>query len=283
MSKSSPSGPHNTSSVITGGVISTVSQSTSNLLVTPSLAKQSTVSAQPNRQPSTPQVQYSLPPPSTLPVQQPHHTVHHAYPSHQPVHPNVAIHRRENEAIMESSTPPTTPDSVASNFSGSSPNPSSTPSSSVDDKDPKMNIREQVDAENENPNKEEEVGNNMQINADKVIKPPIKRPITEIENMAIKKRKKRSQESIQPAILPIKKTVSKQMAKFSKHSAGSDSDETSEPSNLQTNAGAMLQSPNTQSNGPNKSENGGLTRSKLKHDFLAPLGKLDDFSIFPFF
>ncbi|XP_032664567.1 AT-rich interactive domain-containing protein 4A isoform X2 [Odontomachus brunneus] len=150
--------------------------------------------------------------------------------------------RESNEAapVMDN-TPPTTPDSSISNITGSPREERTGGSSPTSEDNIKLN-RDSSEADNDSAGKgpgfseDDTLPNSESNSADRTLKPPAKRSIGDDIQSSPKKRKRNRKHSECSGIVAPKKPVGRQTN--SRHSgrygAGSDSDDTSEGSNLCT-------------------------------------------------
>nr|XP_033337214.1 AT-rich interactive domain-containing protein 4B [Megalopta genalis] len=156
-------------------------------------------------------------------------------PHHQHLPALMPAQRREsNEAapVMDN-TPPTTPDSSISNISGSPREERTGGSSPISEDNLKLN-RDSSEADNDSGGKgpafsEDDTLPNTEGNtADRILKPPAKRSVEETQSPKKRKRSRKHSE--------CDKNTSKKSGRHSgrhgRHGAGSDSDDTSEGSNL---------------------------------------------------
>ncbi|XP_017883106.1 AT-rich interactive domain-containing protein 4B isoform X2 [Ceratina calcarata] len=173
--------------------------------------------------------------PVSLPVQQNptlgvRQQSHHHLPALMP-----AQRRESNEAapVMDN-TPPTTPDSSISNISGS-PREERTGGSSPTSEDNMKHNRDSSEPDNDCGGKgpgfsEDDTLPNAEGNsADRILKPPAKRSVEETQSPKKRKRSRKHSECEKNA---TKKTARHSSRHGSRHGAGSDSDDTSEGSNL---------------------------------------------------
>lgn len=154
---------------------------------------------------------------------------------HQHLPALMSAQRREsNEAapVMDN-TPPTTPDSSISNISGS-PREERTGGSSPTSEDNMKHNRDSSEADNDSGGKgpgfsEDDTLPNIEGNsADRILKPPAKRSIEETQSP---KKRKRSRKHSECDKNTTKKT-GRHSNRHGRHGGGSDSDDTSEGSNL---------------------------------------------------
>lgn len=173
--------------------------------------------------------------PVSLPVQQNATLSARQQSNHQHLPALMPPQRREsNEAapVMDN-TPPTTPDSSISNISGS-PREERTGGSSPTSEDNMKHNRDSSEADNDSGGKgpgfsEDDTLPNVEGNsADRMLKPPAKRTIEETQSPKKRKRTRKHSE--------CDKNTTKKSARHSsrhgRHGGGSDSDDTSEGSNL---------------------------------------------------
>ncbi|XP_076164874.1 AT-rich interaction domain hat-trick [Ptiloglossa arizonensis] len=145
-----------------------------------------------------------------------------------------AQRRESNEAapVMDN-TPPTTPDSSISNISGSPREERTGGSSPTSEDNMKLN-RDSSEADNDSGGKgpgfsEDDTLPNVEGNsADRMLKPPAKRSVEEAQSP---KKRKRSRKHSECDKNTSKKT-GRHSGRHGRHGAGSDSDDTSEGSNL---------------------------------------------------
>ncbi|XP_076667085.1 AT-rich interaction domain hat-trick isoform X2 [Andrena cerasifolii] len=173
--------------------------------------------------------------PVSLPMQQnpPLGVRQQSHHQHLPV--LMPAQRREsNEAapVMDN-TPPTTPDSSISNISGSPREERTGGSSPISEDNMKLN-RDSSEADNDSGGKgpgfsEDDTLPNVDGNsADRMLKPPAKRSVEETQSP---KKRKRSRKHSECDKNTSKKT-GRHSSRHGRHGAGSDSDDTSEGSNL---------------------------------------------------
>ncbi|KAG7202554.1 hypothetical protein KM043_009750 [Ampulex compressa] len=174
--------------------------------------------------------------PVSLPVQQ-NPSLNIRQQSHHQHHPGLmAVQRREsNEAapVMDN-TPPTTPDSSISNISGSPREERTGGSSPTSEDNMKLN-RDSSEADNDSGCKgpgfseDDTLPNSEGNSAERMLKPPAKRSV---EDSQTPKKRKRSRKHSECGGAGPKKTGRHSGRHGSRHGAGSDSDDTSEGSNL---------------------------------------------------
>lgn len=160
---------------------------------------------------------------------------HHQQQQHVPV--LMPPQRREsNEAapVMDN-TPPTTPDSSISNISGS-PREERTGGSSPISEDIKLN-RDSSEPDNDSAGKgpgfseDDTLPNSEGNGADRILKPPAKRSIDDMQSPKKRKRNRKHSECGAGGAALAKKP-GRQTGRHGRYGAGSDSDDTSEGSNL---------------------------------------------------
>ncbi|KAK1132975.1 hypothetical protein K0M31_014341 [Melipona bicolor] len=145
-----------------------------------------------------------------------------------------AQRRESNEAapVMDN-TPPTTPDSSISNISGS-PREERTGGSSPTSEDNMKHNRDSSEADNDSGGKgpgfsEDDTLPNVEGNsADRILKPPAKRTIEETQSPKKRKRNRKHSECDKNTT----KKTGRHSNRHGRHGGGSDSDDTSEGSNL---------------------------------------------------
>ncbi|CAD1469257.1 unnamed protein product, partial [Heterotrigona itama] len=156
-------------------------------------------------------------------------------PHHQHLSALMPAQRREsNEAapVMDN-TPPTTPDSSISNISGS-PREERTGGSSPTSEDNMKHNRDSSEADNDSGGKgpgfsEDDTLPNVEGNStDRILKPPAKRTIEETQSPKKRKRNRKHSECDKN----ITKKTGRHSNRHGRHGGGSDSDDTSEGSNL---------------------------------------------------
>lgn len=145
--------------------------------------------------------------------------------------------RGSNEAapVMDN-TPPTTPDSSISNISGSPREERTGGSSPTSEDNIKLN-RDSSEADNDSAGKgpgfseDDTLPNSEGNSADRTLKPPAKRSIEDMQSP--KKRKRNRKHSDCGVVIAPKKNTGRQNGRHGgRYGAGSDSDDTSEGSNL---------------------------------------------------
>jgi Ras-related protein Rab-1A len=137
-------------------------------------------------------------------------------------------------------TPPTTPDSSISNISGSPREERTGGSSPTSEDNVKLN-RDSSEADNDSAGKgpgfsEDDTLPNSESNpTDRILKPPAKRSIDDMQSPKKRKRNRKHSEcggsGSGNGAIP-KKTARQQNGRHGRYGAGSDSDDTSEGSNL---------------------------------------------------
>lgn len=148
--------------------------------------------------------------------------------------------RESNEAapVMDN-TPPTTPDSSISNIT-SSPREERTGGSSPTSEDNIKLNRDSSEADNDSAGKgpgfseDDTLPNSESNSADRTLKPPAKRSICDDMQSSPKKRKRNRKHSECSSIVAPKKPPGRQSRHSARYGAASDSDDTSEGSNLCT-------------------------------------------------
>lgn len=173
--------------------------------------------------------------PSSLPMQQNSALGLRQQVQHQHLPALMPVQRRESNdaAPVMDNTPPTTPDSSISNISGSPREERTGGSSPTSEDNMKLN-RDSSEADNDSGSKgqgfsEDDILPNLERNsADRVLKPPAKRSVEDAQSP---KKRKRSRKHSECGGNPPKKTA-RQSGRHTRHGAGSDSDDTSEGSNL---------------------------------------------------
>ncbi|CAL1675970.1 unnamed protein product [Lasius platythorax] len=175
------------------------------------------------------------------PQQQQQQQQQHQHQQQQHVPVLMPPQRREsNEAapVMDN-TPPTTPDSSISNISGSPREERTGGSSPTSEDNIKLN-RDSSEADNDSAGKgpgfsEDDTLPNSEGNcADRILKPPAKRSIDDMQSPKKRKRNRKHSECGTggggAAVIP--KKPGRQNGRHGRYGAGSDSDDTSEGSNL---------------------------------------------------
>lgn len=141
---------------------------------------------------------------------------------------------------MMDNTPPTTPDSSISNIS-SSPREERTGGSSPTSEDNIKLNRDSSEADNDSAGKgpgfsEDDTLPNSESNpADRILKPPAKRSIDDMQSSPKKRKRSRKHSECGGGggVVPPKKPTGRQNSRHGgRYGAGSDSDDTSEGSNL---------------------------------------------------
>lgn len=173
--------------------------------------------------------------PVSLPMQQNSPIGVRQQSHHQHLPALMPAQRREsNEAapVMDN-TPPTTPDSSISNISGSPREERTGGSSPTSEDNMKLN-RDSSEADNDSGGKgpgfsEDDTLPNVEGNStDRMLKPPAKRSVEEIQSPKKRKRNRKHSECDKN----ITKKVGRHSSRHGRHGGGSDSDDTSEGSNL---------------------------------------------------
>nr|XP_012227124.1 PREDICTED: AT-rich interactive domain-containing protein 4B [Linepithema humile] len=149
-----------------------------------------------------------------------------------------AQRRESNEAapVMDN-TPPTTPDSSISNISGSPREERTGGSSPTSEDNVKLN-RDSSEADNDSAGKgpgfsEDDTLPNSESNlADRILKPPAKRSIDDMQSPKKRKRNRKHSECGSGSGAIPKKAGRQQNGRHGRYGVGSDSDDTSEGSNL---------------------------------------------------
>ncbi|XP_047362697.1 AT-rich interactive domain-containing protein 4B isoform X1 [Vespa velutina] len=174
--------------------------------------------------------------PSALPIQQNPTLGLRQQVQHQHLPALMPAQRRESNdaAPVMDNTPPTTPDSSISNISGSPREERTGGSSPISEDNMKLN-RDSSEADNDSAGKgqgfsEDDILPNSERNsADRALKPPIAK--RSVEDAQSPKKRKRNRKHSECGSNPPKKT-GRQSGRHTRHGAGSDSDDTSEGSNL---------------------------------------------------
>ncbi|XP_029170697.1 AT-rich interactive domain-containing protein 4B isoform X2 [Nylanderia fulva] len=177
---------------------------------------------------------------ASLNMRQPQQPQQHQQQHQQHVPVLMPPQRREsNEAapVMDN-TPPTTPDSSISNISGSPREERTGGSSPTSEDNIKLN-RDSSEADNDSAGKgpgfsEDDTLPNSEGNcADRMLKPPAKRSVDDMQSPKKRKRnRKHSECGTGAATAVIPKKPGRQNGRHGRYGAGSDSDDTSEGSNL---------------------------------------------------
>ncbi|KAL6440112.1 hypothetical protein ACFW04_003019 [Cataglyphis niger] len=173
------------------------------------------------------------------PQQQQHQQQQHQHQQQQHVPVLMPPQRREsNEAapVMDN-TPPTTPDSSISNISGSPREERTGGSSPISEDNIKLN-RDSSEADNDSAGKgpgfsEDDTLPNSEGNCtERILKPPAKRSIDDMQSPKKRKRNRKHSECgiVGGSVIP--KKPGRQSSRHGRYGAGSDSDDTSEGSNL---------------------------------------------------
>lgn len=173
--------------------------------------------------------------PSSIPMQQNSTLGLRQQIQHQHLPALMPAQRRESNdaAPVMDNTPPTTPDSSISNISGSPREERTGGSSPISEDNMKLN-RDSSEADNDSGSKgqgfsEDDILPNLERNsADRALKPPAKRSVEDTQSP---KKRKRSRKHSECGVNPPKKT-GRHSGRHTRQGAGSDSDDTSEGSNL---------------------------------------------------
>lgn len=211
--------------------------------------------------------------------QQQHHHQHHQQ-HHQQQHVPVLMppqRRESNEAapVMDN-TPPTTPDSSISNISGSPREERTGGSSPISEDNIKLN-RDSFEADNDSAGKgpgfseDDTLPNSEGNGADRILKPPAKRSIDDMQSPKKRKRnRKHSECGAGGGAVP--KKPGRQTGRHGRYGAGSDSDDTSEGSNLCGVNNAPTSHPNTITSVPDLSTYSSRSPRPTKYNFYVELG-----------
>ncbi|KAK2584984.1 hypothetical protein KPH14_008515 [Odynerus spinipes] len=173
--------------------------------------------------------------PSSLPMQQNSALGLRQQVQHQHLPALMPAQRRESNdaAPVMDNTPPTTPDSSISNISGSPREERTGGSSPTSEDNMKLN-RDSSEADNDSGSKgqgfseDDILPNSERVSSDRALKPPAKRSVEDAQSP---KKRKRNRKHSECGGNPPKKT-GRQSGRHTRHGAGSDSDDTSEGSNL---------------------------------------------------
>lgn len=220
--------------------------------------------------------------PVSLPVQQNPSLGVRQQSHHQHLPALMPAQRREsNEAapVMDN-TPPTTPDSSISNISGSPREERTGGSSPTSEDNMKLN-RDSSEADNDSGGKgpgfsEDDTLPNAEGNsADRILKPPAKRSVEESQSP---KKRKRSRKHSECDKSGTKKSVRHSSRHGGRHGAGSDSDDTSEGSNL-CGANSIPANHTNMTSVPDLSNYSSRSPRPTKYNFYVELGKM--FIYFP--
>lgn len=214
------------------------------------------------------------------PHQQPHQQQQHQQHVPALIPPQERVPRRESNdaAPVMDNTPPTTPDSSISNISGS-PREERTGGSSPTSEDIKLN-RDSSEADNDSAGKgpgsseDDTLPNSENNSADRIPKPPPKRSIEyshTVDNQSPKKRKKSRKHSENGGGNVMTKKTGRQNGRQGRYGAGSDSDDTSEGSNLCGVNSAPSTQPNTITNVTDLSTYSSRSPRPTKYNFYVEL------------
>lgn len=218
--------------------------------------------------------------------QQQHHHQHHQHQHHQhqpQQHVPVLMppqRRESNEAapVMDN-TPPTTPDSSISNISGSPREERTGGSSPISEDNIKLN-RDSSEADNDSAGKgpgfseDDTLPNSEGNGADRILKPPAKRSIDDMQSPKKRKRNRKHSECGAGGGAAIPKKPGRQTGRHGRYGAGSDSDDTSEGSNLCGVNNTPMSHANTITSVPDLSTYSSRSPRPTKYNFYVELGML---------
>lgn len=188
--------------------------------------------------------------------------------------------RESNEAapVMDN-TPPTTPDSSISNISGSPREERTGGSSPISEDNIKLN-RDSFEADNDSAGKgpgfsEDDTLPNSEGNcADRILKPPAKRSIDDMQSPKKRKRNRKHSECGAGGGAVIPKKPGRQNSRHGRYGAGSDSDDTSEGSNLCGVNNTPTSHANTITSVPDLGTYSSRSPRPTKYNFYVELGTL---------